>query len=154
MTTAEELGVVSTQFGLSSSKVLERELGRLMKQDPLLKQLMGGEVAAFTAVAEDTPMPYIVYNETRLDEWDTDTTQGGEHTILLQVWSDRESEAFIKEVLYAIRKLFDRLERTTFSISPYRLVMMDFQLQDVVRESDGQAFYGTVQFRALTGGGR
>lgn len=149
---AEEIGTVSGQYGISSSKILERELGKRMKANAYLKELVGDPVPIFTAVAETTPLPYILYNESRFDNWDTDTSLGGEHTISIQFWTERESEAYVKEICHIIRDSLNRCEKF-ISISPYKLVLVDYQFQDVVREVDGQAFVGTVQFRALTGGG-
>lgn len=135
----------------SASAVLERELGKLITGDPELQAIFGTPVPVFSYVSETQSLPYIVYNETRLESWDDDTRQGGEHTILISVRSAGESEAFVKTVLARIRTLWSRCEHRVF-LSPYTLVMVDFTLADVAQEADGQAYRATAQYRAITGG--
>jgi hypothetical protein len=135
----------------SASTVLERELGRLITTDPELQAVFGSPVPVFSYASETQSLPYIVYNETRLEAWDDDTRQGGEHTVLISVRSAGESEAFVKNVLGRIRTLWSRCEHRV-SLSPYTLVMVDFTLADISQEADGQAYRATAQYRAITGG--
>lgn len=135
----------------SPSTVLERELGLLLTADAEMQQFFGGVVPVFSYVAETQASPYIVYNETRLEGWDDDKKLGGEHTILISVRSAGESEAFVKDVLYRIRSLWARCERR-LNLGSYKLILCDLTQTDVQQEADGQAYRGTAQYRALTGG--
>jgi hypothetical protein len=134
---------------MSASTVLERELGRLITEDQVLQVLMGNPVPVFSYATETKPLPYIIYNETRCESWDDDATLGAEHTILISVISEGESEAYVKNVLARIRSLWSRSERR-LNILPYRLVLLNFTQQDIQQEADGQAIRGTAQYRALT----
>lgn len=136
---------------ISVSKVLERELGKRLKADVRLIELFGGTPPVLTTPSEKDQLPYIIFNENRLDAWDDDTSTGGDHTVVIEVWSDTESESSVKEILDAIKQCVNRCEKF-ISISPYHLVTIDFQFQDLIRETDGQAYRGVAQFRALTGG--
>lgn len=142
---------VSRSSGLSSSKILERELGKYLRADTLLQDLVGNPVSVLTSPSEEDTLPYLVYNEAQLNEWGDDTSKGSEHIIVIEVYSQKESEASVKEILDAIRQRLDWCDRY-ISISPFSLVTFNFQTQGLVRETDGQAFRGNAQFRALTGG--
>ncbi len=136
---------------ISSSRVLEREVGKLIKADPELKDMFGGEVPIFTAPTEKDQLPYLVYNETRTEPWDDDLTRGQQSVFLIEIHTGIESEAMVKDVLERVRVLMNWCERR-ISLSPYKLVMCNHEFQDLVRDTDGQAFRGTAQFRATIGG--
>ncbi len=135
----------------SASFVLEREIGKLLKGDERLKEFFGGEVPFFTYVNEDQPKPYLVYNENRTEPWNADDFRGQQSVVFIELMDAGESEARAKSVMDRIRTLLDWCEKR-ISLSPYKLVMCNFEVQDFVREQDGQIYRGTAQFRATIGG--
>ena len=138
---------------LSPSTVLEREIGKYLKAWQPLIDMLGDPVPIISTPGEDQALPYLVYNENRLLQNDSDTTAGGEHEILIEFWSGTESEALVKDVMHQVKSALYYGNRTkAIDISPYKLVLIHFVVQDLVRETDGQAIRCTAQFRALTGG--
>lgn len=136
---------------LSASRVLEREVGRLIKDDAEVQALFGGEVKIFTSPSETDQLPYIVYNETRTEPWDDDTSRGQQSVFTLEIHTGTESEALVKDLLERLRVLVNWCERR-ISLSPYRMVMCNHETQDLLRDPEGQTFRGTAQFRATIGG--
>ncbi len=135
---------------MSPSSQLEKVLGAILTGDAELKAILSTTILPVVSYARETDvLPFIVYNETRLAAWDDDRKQGGEHTILISVRYGGESEAVLKDALHRIRQLWSRVRA---DISPYKLVIIDFQLYDIQQEADGQAWRGTAQYRAITGG--
>lgn len=135
----------------SASFVLEREIGKLLKDDPELIEHFNGPVRLFTYVNEGEEKPYLTYNETRTEPWDDDTSRGQQSVIVIEMWDQGESEVRTKAVMERVRLLVNWCERR-LSLSPYRMVMCNHEVQDLVREQDGQAYRGTAQFRATIGG--
>lgn len=135
----------------SASRVLEREIGIMLKADADLKEYFGGEVPLFSSPSEKDPLPYIVFNETRTEPWDDDTSRGQQSVFLLELHTGLESEAMIKDIMERVRVLVNWCERR-IRLSPYTLVMCNHETLDIVKDTDGQAYRATAQFRATIGG--
>jgi Protein of unknown function (DUF3168) len=137
----------------SPSSVLEREIGKYLKAWPGLIEHLGSPVPVYSNPSETDLLPYLSYNEFRLTQFDTDTTAGGEHSINIELWTGFESEALIKDIMGEIRTALISADRTkAVDISPYKLILLEFLQQDLVKETDGQVIRCTAQYRALTGG--
>lgn len=134
----------------SSGEVLEREIGLALKADATMQSIFGNPMRIYTNAPEDAVQPYIVYSGLRSEDNSDDTSRGTIHTVTLTVWENGESEAVLKMELDTIRRLLDRKEKT-MNVAPHALVALDYELQDVRRENDGQALVGVAQFRAFMG---
>lgn len=117
-----------------------------------LQELMGDPVALYDHVPENAAMPYIQHDEPGTSEWDvtpteTDDGYGHEHTIMLHVWSSYEGKKEVGAILYRLEVLF---RDWSPSLTGHRLVHIRYQFSDRLRDPDGQAYHGVIQFRAVT----
>ncbi len=97
-------------------------------------------------------MPYIVHDEPDTSEWDvspteTDAGYGHEHSLMFHVWSAYEGRKEVADIMRALEVLF---RDWAPSLTGHRLVNIRFQLQTVLRDPDGQARHGVIQFRVVT----
>lgn len=136
---------------MSVGRILERELGIRLKSDATLQSLFEGDVPIFTKPSETNQLPYLVYSEIKNEDWSTDNTRGSIHTVAIECRTGSESEALLKDILDAVRDSIDRCNRLV-DLSPFTLVTIDFDFQDIAMDADGQVYRGTAQYRALTGG--
>jgi hypothetical protein len=120
--------------------------------DAGLIALMGNPVQLYDAVPENAPMPYLAHDEPNTAEWDvtpteTDAGYGHEHTFMLHAWSAYEGKKEVGAILYRLEQLF---RDWSPSLTGHRLVNIRYQFSDRLRDPDGQAFHGVIQFRAVT----
>jgi hypothetical protein len=132
------------------------ELQKAMRTDILadaaLKALVSDPVRLYDYVPENAAMPFIAHDEPGTAEWDvtpteTDDGYGHEHTIMFHVWSAYEGKKELGAILYRLEQLF---RDWAPSLTGHRLVNIRFQFSDRLRDPDGQAYHGVIQFRAVT----
>lgn len=131
---------------------LQKAMRAAMLADAGLQALMGNPPAIFDHVPERAAMPYIQHDEPGTAEWDVTPTEtddgfGHEHTIMLHVWSAYEGKKEVGAILYRLEELF---RDASLSLTGHRLVNIRYQFSDRLRDPDGQAYHGVIQFRAVT----
>lgn len=117
-----------------------------------LKTILGGNPLVLDHVAEDQPLPYVQFSTGSLTDWDvtpteTDEGYGKEHRVQFSVWSDYEGR---KQPSLAIRRLEELFRDWSPALTGHRLVNIRMLFADVVRDPDGQAYQGVIQFRVVT----
>ncbi len=120
--------------------------------DTTLRALMGNPVPLYDEVPERAAMPYIVHDEPDTSEWDvspteTDAGYGHEHSLMFHVWSAYEGRKEVADIMRALEVLF---RDWAPSLTGHRVVNIRFQLSTVLRDPDGQARHGVIQFRVVT----
>ena len=131
---------------------LQKAMRAAIISDATLKALMGDPVALYDLVPENAAMPYIAHDEPGTAEWDvtpteTDDGYGHEHTIMMHVWSSYEGRKEVGAILYRLEQIF---RDWSVSLTGHRLVNIRYQFSDRLRDPDGQAYHGVIQFRAVT----
>jgi len=131
---------------------LQKAIRTAILADATLRSLISNPVRFYDLVPERAPMPYLQYSEPGTAEWDVTPTEtddgfGHEHTITLHVWSSYEGQKEVGEILYRLAELF---RDWSASLTGHRLVNIRYQFSDRLRDPDGQAYHGIIQFRAVT----
>lgn len=142
---------------MSASWALQAAVVGFLKNLSTLKAAMGSGSAAARVldhVPEDQPMPYVEYEDGQAAEWDAGASDGGmeygeEHTFRLYAWSDYEGKKQAKAMLSAMSKGLRDAERT-LELDGHRLINIRPQFSYVLRDAEGQAYYGVLQMRAVT----
>lgn len=117
-----------------------------------LKTILGGDPLVLDHVAEDQALPYVQYASGSMSDWDVTPTEadegyGKEHRVQLSVWSDYEGK---RQAGNAIRRLEELFRDWAPALTGHRLINIRMLFADVVRDPDGQAFQGVIQFRVIT----
>lgn len=131
---------------------LQKAMRAAILSDVTLRTLVSDPVRLYDHVPENAPMPYIQHDEPGTAEWDvtpteTDEGYGHEHNIMLHVWSAYEGKQEINAILYRLEQIFRDWRA---SLTGHRLVHIRYQFSDRLRDPDGQAYHGVIQFRAVT----
>ena len=131
---------------------LQKAIKAALVADATIITLMGASPAVFDHVPDAEPMPYIQLDEPGTSAWDVTPTEaddgyGKEHTAMIHVWSSYEGKKEINAIMRAIE-----LELRDFSptLANHKVVNFRFQFADRLRDQDGQAYHGVIQFRAIT----
>jgi Protein of unknown function (DUF3168) len=131
---------------------VQKAIKTLLEADADLATAMGGTVAFYDHVPERAAMPYLVFDEPQSGEWDVTPTEtdegfGKEHNVQLHTWSAYEGKKQTNEMLRAIEVA---MRDPALSLTGHRLINIRFQFSDRLRDPDGQAYHGIIQFRVVT----
>lgn len=106
-----------------------------------------GEARIHDQVPRGAPFPYVTVGPITTRDWSTGTEEGSEHTLTLTAWSKARGAREVHLVLAAIHAA---LHDAALSIPGHRLVSLRHEMNDVVRERDGETWQGIARFRAVT----
>jgi hypothetical protein len=124
----------------SPSWVLQQAVYAALSADSTVTSLCGGRV--FDAVPERAAFPYIVIGEAE---------EAGaapvEHRLTLHLWSRGGGCREIKLIANAVRT---RLDGAALTLAGHVLIDLAFLTADYHRQSDGETYRGTLNFRAVT----
>jgi hypothetical protein len=117
-----------------------------------LKSILGGNPTVLDHVPEDQAMPYLEFVDASMNDWDVTPTEedegyGKEHRIQWSVWSEYEGK---RQAGNAIRRVEELFRDWAPALTGHRLINIRMLFSDVVRDPDGQAYQGVIQFRAVT----
>lgn len=131
---------------------LQKAIKAALEADATIITLMGASPAVFDHVPDKEPMPYIQLDEPGTADWDVTPTEaddgyGKEHTAMIHVWSSYEGKQEINAIMRAIELA---LREFSPALDGHNVVNFRFQFADRLRDQDGQAYHGVIQFRAIT----
>lgn len=130
-----------------------------LKADAALKTAMGvssGDAPVLDHVPENTPMPYGEYEDVDNAQWDTgraadgEMDYGSEHTFRLYFWSDYEGKKKAKAMIDAANRRLRDADDLDLTANGHRLINIRRTFSYVLRDAERQAYYGVIQFRAVT----
>jgi hypothetical protein len=130
----------------SASYALRAALITLTKADATLATILGGTVQMYDHVPEDAVIPYIEYRSSART-WDTTTDRGDEFDVSINVWSHAEGSKQCEDVMRRIDEIW---RAAAPSLTDHRLVNLERQFQDIIREEGGQTYHGFQRWRAVT----
>ena len=108
--------------------------------------LMGMITGIFDRVEEGQEYPYITFADISGADWSTKTTSGMECSVNLHIWS---REGGKKEALLIMERVHDLLHDGNITVSGQSLVLSRFSTANVMLESDGIMYRGSMRFRIL-----
>lgn len=131
---------------------MQKAIRAALIADASLATIMGGAVRFYDVPPPDALMPYLTIDTSAAAEWDVTPTEsddghGHEITILIHSWSAYEG---MKETGQMIRRVEEIVRDLAPELTAHRLVNIRFQFSDRLRDPDGQALHGVIQFRAVT----
>ncbi len=111
----------------------------------------GGAVPIKDHVTADLKPPYVVLGEGAVEPFDTDTEVGQEHRILLHVYTDKNRGK--KDCKTLLKLIYDALHQQQAAITlaaGAAMLMLYFEFEEVLLDSDGATFHGVTRYRAIT----
>jgi hypothetical protein len=125
---------------------LQKAIYAALVADVPLVALLGGE-RVYDDVPRGAAFPYVTFGAGVTRDWSTGTEMGAEHMLTLRAWSKAGGTREVHLVLEAVRTA---LHEAPLTLSGYRLVTLRHEQTDAARDTDGETFYGTARFRAVT----
>jgi len=111
-----------------------------LNNDSTLDGLVGNN-KIFDNVPQDTAYPYVVINNESAINRGTQTLDGNQYTIDLEVWSQYRGKKEIKEIMERIYNLFNN---ATYSVSGASMVLSQIRNVITLVESDGITRHGVL----------
>ena len=111
-----------------------------LNNDSTLDGLVGNN-KIFDNVPQDTAYPYVVINNESAINRGTQTLDGNQYTIDLEVWSQYRRKKEIKEIMERIYNLFNN---ATYSVSGASMVLSQIRNVITLVESDGITRHGVL----------
>lgn len=117
---------------------------RLLANAALVARLGGQRV--YDQAPRDAPTPYVVVAQSQVRDWSTMTERGGEHMLLLDVWSQRPGARETLEIMALVANDLDNAQLTVPGAACVLARILDTQ---TTRESAGRFARGRMRLRVL-----
>ena len=125
---------------------LQKAVYLALAGDAALTGVLGGQ-HVYDHVPRSAAFPYVVIDETRMNDWSTGTERGCEHMLTLHIWSRYRGKRKVYEIGDGIR---ERLDDAGLTLDGNRLVNLRHQFSDLKRDEDGETWHAVIRFRAVT----
>lgn len=130
----------------NASWALQASIYSALTGNAELTGLLGG-AKVYDDVPRGTDFPYLVFGQSAARDWSTGSDEGCEHIVALNAWSKGSGRKQVHAILGAVEAALDGAALT---LDGYRLVNLRHEASEARRDTDGETYYGTVRFRAVT----
>lgn len=100
-------------------------------------------------VSEQTAFPYITIGSNTALDFDTQTSNGQEHTVTIHSWSRANG---FKQVKQMMSRVYRNLHGAVLSMPNQRMVRCRCEYTDSSLDPDGVTYHGVQRFRIITQG--
>ena len=97
-------------------------------------------------VKQNQAYPFITIGEETAIDYSTKDIQGGEYTVMIDVWSQYKGSKQTKEIM---DKIHDLLHDIDLTVTGFNLINLRFEYSDIMRDPDGVTRHGVMRFRAI-----
>jgi hypothetical protein len=123
---------------------LQKSIYQTLSGDAALSAMITG---VYDRVPQNTAFPYITIGETTGRDWSSRTTTGMNLVVTLHVFSRAGGR---QEALQIMERIHALLHEGDLEMTDQVLIMMRFEMSDVLLEQDGFTYQGVIRFQALT----
>lgn len=124
---------------------LQQALFTKLNSDNTLTDTLGA------AVHDDVPAsityPFINIGADSVLEYGEKSSDGGEHTVVIDIWSQYKGSKECKQIM---DRIHDLLHDSSLSVSGFNHINSRFEFSDILRDPDGVTRHGVMRFRVLT----
>ena len=123
---------------------LQSTIYTTLNNDSNLTETLGASI--FDEVPEGSSTPYVTIGEDTAVDYSTDTADGADITVNIDVWSEYKGSKECKQIM---DRIHDLLHDSSLSITGFNLVNLRFEFSDILRDPDGVTRHGFMRFRAI-----
>ena len=123
---------------------LQPSIFAALNNDNTLTSTLGAGVHA--DVPSNVAYPFVSIGEETVVEYGEKSSDGGDHTINIHVWSQYKGSKECKQIM---DRIHDFLHDSSLSVSGFNLINLRFDFSDIMRDSDGSTRHGVMRFRAI-----
>ena len=124
---------------------LQKAFVAKLSADPVVSGMVGTRI--YDAVPMAATKPYISFGTFQMLPEHGDGLDGGEAVIQLDAWANGPDSVEVKRLGAAIAACLDE---TTLTLDDNRLVGIEIEQTQYLRDPDGITAHGVISFRALT----
>ena len=130
---------------INASLSLQRALYAALIADADVLAALGG-AKVFDHAPHNTAFPYITFSSVEARAWNTADTEGAQHSITLEAWSDGKGRRQVLAILSAVEKAL------VSPIAPdgHTLVLLQSERLSARRSADGRTYQASLVLKALT----
>lgn len=123
---------------------LQKLIVERLTQDAGVSAMVARRV--FDRVPPNAATPYIAFGAHDYVPADADCVAAGEHTLMLDVWSEAVGRVEAKRIVDAVRRA---LHGFSADMGDFGLAGINVDFADVLADPDGLTSHGRIQVRAL-----
>ena len=102
--------------------------------------------AVYDEVPQDSSYPFISLGYGTAIDYSTKDVDGGEFTLVIDVWSQYKGAKECKQIM---DKVHDLLHDSSLSVTGFNLINLRYEFSDIIRDPDGVTRHGVMRFRAI-----
>jgi hypothetical protein len=112
--------------------------------------LMAKITGVYDFVPDNTAYPFIQIGEVDFSDWGTQTFDGFEGVITINLWHRPGSRgrAPLHDIMHDIHRI---LHKNTFSIPGFTVALMRYDFSNIIVDPDAVTYHGVTRFRILMG---
>lgn len=129
----------------SAAWELQKSIHAALSGDAAITALLSGE-RVYDDVPRGAEFPYLTFGQSTARDWSTDSEDGSEHIVTLNVWSRHAGEREVHLIMAAVR---DALHGADLAIAGQRLINIRHEASEASRDPDGETYRGVARFRAV-----
>ncbi len=122
---------------------LQKAIYTALTGDATLMALVSG---IHDYVPQDTAFPYVAIGEATAIPFDTKSFDGMEVTLTMHSWAREHGRKKVKDINAEIYRI---LHNQNITVANQSLILLRFDFEDTLNESDGITYHGVMRFRAL-----
>ena len=96
---------------------------------------------------QEAAFPYVVIGRASNLDWSTSTEDGGEHVVIIHIWSERSDRMEIYQLQQEVQT---SLHDATLMAVDHNVVNLRHEFSDVRSDDASNRMHGIMRFRAVT----
>lgn len=134
---------------------LQKAILAWLQAAPLLMAKLHGQ-GIYDHVPPHAAFPYISFGQSQVYAWDTDSTTGEEHSLVLQIWARSNGRRQVLELMMLIEELMEGLMQVSEGssqkpdIGGYHLINLTLQSSQTRNDELHDGYSGQLRYRAIT----
>ena len=130
---------------------LQKAILAWLQAAPLLMEKLRGQ-GIYDHVPPAAPYPYISFGQGQVYAWNTDNTNGEEHSIVLNIRARSTGRRQVLELMMLVEELLEALDSSTLrsDIGGFDLVNLTLQSSQTRNDELRDGYSGQLRYRAVT----
>ena len=130
----------------SAIVALRKAVHQKLAGDAALSAQLGG-TRIFDEAPRASEPPYLTFGDMRSRDGSTKSGRGGEHFLVVDVWSQQRGQ---REALSIAARVQDLLDDALLVLEGHTLINLRYQQLETRRENQGRYTRASLRFRAYT----
>ncbi|MCG8505489.1 MAG: DUF3168 domain-containing protein [Sphingomonadales bacterium] len=126
---------------------LQRSVHGALATCEALQPFLGDPPRILLRPCKETAFPHVTFGDSRSKTWSSATFDGQEHEMVLDIWSDQDAAADVKQIAAIV---IERLHNADLPIPGHALVDLQFESSETRLWQEKRLEHCRLEFSALT----